>query len=218
MPSAARHPLTASGSLAYGTLVLVEVRHVTGEESRPVEQVDPACSFLGSEAVLGHRQGDQVGDANARRAGTEDHDLLVDEPSPGNPYSGQRAGQTYCRGALDVVVEGAESVAVLSEDPPGGGTGEVLPVQDRVREAGRRAAHERIHEGLVLVATHPGPGQSQVARVVEQLFAVGADVQTHSHHPARVDARCDGVDRELADGDVDPADTPVADPKDRLCV
>ena len=102
--------------------------------------------------------------------------------------------------------------------PPGGWTGEVLPVQDRVREAGRRAAHERVHEGLVLVAAHPGPRQPQVARVVQQLLAVRAHVQADCEDPAWVDAGCHRVDGELADGDVDPADAPVADPEDRLRV
>ena len=105
------------GILGVGLLVVVEVGHVAGEQARPVEQVDPAGRLLGAEPVLGHGQRDQVGDPDPGRARTEHHDPLVDQPTAGDPDPGQHAGQAHGGGALDVVVEGAQGVAVAREDP-----------------------------------------------------------------------------------------------------
>ena len=124
-------------------LVVVQVVHVAGEQTRTVEQVDASGRLLGAEPVLGHRQGDQVGDADSGGAGTEDHDLLVDQAAARDPYAGQDAGQPDGSGALDVVVERAQRVAVPGEDAARRRTGEVLPVQDRVREPLARAARRR---------------------------------------------------------------------------
>ena len=76
----------------------------------------------------------------------------------------------------------------------------------------------RVDELVVLLAAHPRAPQAEVARVVEQLLAVRADVEPDREHAARVDPGGDGVDGELADRDVDPADPPVADAEDRLGV
>ena len=109
-------------------------------------------------------------------------------------------------------------VAVPREDAARRRTGEVLPVQDRLREPLGRAGDVGVDELVVLLAAHPGATQAEVARVVEQLLAVGADVEPDREDPLGVDAGGDRVDRELADRDVDAADAPVADAEDRLGV
>ena len=171
-----------------------------------------ASSALRPSSVIAKR--DQVGDADSGRPGTEDHDLLVDQAATGDPYAGQHAGEPDGSGALDVVVERAERVAVPGEDAARRRTGEVLPVQDRLREPLARARDVGVDELVVPLSAHTRATQAEVARVVEQLFAVGADVETDRQHAARVDAGGDGVDGELADRDVDSPDTPVADAED----
>ncbi|GDY63860.1 hypothetical protein SAV14893_032530 [Streptomyces avermitilis] len=59
---------------------------------------------------------------------------------------------------------------------------------------------------------------AEVEGAVEELLAVGADVEHDGQGAARVDAGGGGVDGELADGDVDAAHAPVADAEDALAV
>ena len=59
---------------------------------------------------------------------------------------------------------------------------------------------------------------AKVQRVVQQPLVVGAHIQRDRDHPARIDARRGGVDGQLADRDLDTADTPVADAQDLLGV
>ena len=127
----------------------------------PVEQVDAVGGLLGAQPVLGHRQRDQVGDADAGRAGAEDDDLLVDQPPARDPDAGQRAGEADGSGALDVVVEGAQRVAVAREDPACRRPGEVLPVQDRVREARRGAGDVGVDERVVRLPADPRAAQAR---------------------------------------------------------
>ena len=137
---------------------------------------------------------------------------------PGDAHARQHARQADRRGALDVVVERAQRVAVALEDAAGLRAGEVLPVQDRVREALARGGDVRVDERVVLGAAHARASQPEVARVGEQLFAVRADVEADGEHAGRVDPGRHRVDGELADRDVDAADAPVADAEDRLAV
>jgi len=59
---------------------------------------------------------------------------------------------------------------------------------------------------------------TQIERVIKQGFVVGADIQRHRDRARRVDTGAGDVDRQLADGDLDTADTPIADAQDLLGV
>ena len=75
-----------------------------------------------------------------------------------------------------------------------------------------------VDQVVVPLVADPGVPGAEVHVVVEQLQVVGAHVQHDRQHPARVDAGGRGVHGELADGDLDPADTLVADAEDALGV
>src|SRR6266576_1369286 len=62
-------------------------------------------------------------------------------------------------------------------------------------------------------SSRPVP-HTQIERVLEQLWPVGADIQNHRQGADRVDAARRGVDGELAGRDVDAAGAPVADTGD----
>ena len=109
-------------------------------------------------------------------------------------------------------------VGVAVQDPPRVGGAEVLPVQHRVREQLLARGDVGVDELVVARVADPGVPLAQVHLVVEQFQVVGAHVQHHRQHPRRVDPGRRGVDRELADRDLDAADALVADPEDALGV
>jgi hypothetical protein len=91
-------------------------------------------------------------------------------------------------------------------------------VQHRVREQLAHRGHVGVDQLVVALVANPGVPLAQVHLVVEQSQVVRAHIQHHRQHPAGMDARCRGIDRELPDGDLDPADALIADPQDALGV
>ena len=129
----------------------------------------------------------------------------------------QRAGGDRRR-ALDVVVEGAEPVAVAVEQPSRVVAREVLPLQQHVRPALGHGGDERLDEIVVLLAAHALVPPADVERVGEAFRVVGADVEEDRQRGRRVEAAAAGVERELADRDAHPAGALVAEPEDALAV
>ena len=84
-------------------------------------------------ALQRHRLADQLGDAGRRRPAAEKQEALVGELLPGDAQGGEDAGQRDAGGALDVVVEGADLVAIAREDRDGVDVGEVLPLDAAFR-------------------------------------------------------------------------------------
>ena len=107
---------------------------------------------------------------------------------------------------------------VLLQDAVGVAGPEVLPVQHRLGEQPGGGLDEGVDELVVTLPANPGVPLAEVEVAVEQAEVVGADVEDDRHDPARVDPGRRGVDRELADGDLDATDALVADPEDALGV
>jgi hypothetical protein len=96
----------------------------------------------------------------------DDHPLVA-HPTARGPHGGEGGGQDDRRGALHVVVEGADLVGVLVQDPPGVADPEVLPVQQRVGEQFRCCPDVGVDELVVAVVADPGVPVPQIHLVVE---------------------------------------------------
>ena len=122
------------------------------------------------------------------------------------------------RGALDVVVEGEQLVAVTLEDRQRVRGGEVLPLQQHVRQFLVHGRDEFVDERVVVVVADPSVPPAEILRVLEQFDVVGADVEHDRQSAGRMDAADQGVERKLADRDAHSADALVAQPEDALPV
>src|SRR5450759_3797834 len=86
------------------------------------------------EPLTHHSVANLVGDSNACGTGSKDDHALVAQRRPADADGGDRRRQRDGAGALYIVVEGADPVAVLLEDAPPVARREVLPLQQRIRE------------------------------------------------------------------------------------
>ena len=113
--------------------------HALDQQAVLIDHEEALGRRPGVDTGLDHRRHQQAGDAAAGGAGAEDGDALLGQRHAGHADGRQqRAGRDRGR-ALDVVVEGAEPVAIALEQPRGVRLGEVLPLQQDVRPAiGRR--------------------------------------------------------------------------------
>ena len=91
-------------------------------------------------------------------------------------------------------------------------------MQQCAREQPSDGLHEAFDEVVIALATDPRLTAADVQLLVEQGLVVRADIEHHRDDPSRVDAAGGGVDGELADGDLDSSDTPVADAQDAFGV
>ncbi len=122
------------------------------------------------------------------------------------------------RGALDVVVEARDALAVALEQREGVRLREILPLDDRAREHVAYALHELLDELEVGLAREPRTPVAVVERVVEQRLIVGADVEAHRQALRRMEARAGHVEGELADRDAHAPGAEIAETEDALVV
>jgi len=105
---------------------------------------------------------------------------------------------------LDVVVERGNDVAEGVEDGECSVLGEVLPLDDGARPSPVHRVDERGHEREVCVAAESLALDAEVERVLEQVLAIGADVEDGGHGTERADAAANRVECKLSDGMASP--------------
>ena len=121
-------------------------------------------------------------------------------------------------GALNIVVEAAEPLAISRQQPVGVAEGEILPVQQHVRPARAHGVDERRDEIVVVCAAHALVPPADIERVGEMLLIVGADVEQDRQRGRGMQARAGGVERQLADRNAHAAGALIAEAEDALAV
>ncbi len=122
----------------------------------------------------------------------------------------QHAGQRDRARALDVVVERQQAVTIALEDRQRVVLAKVFPLHERTRKHLVHRSDELVDQAVVVVATQSRMRPPEIGRIFEQGLVVGADVEADRERRRRVDAGRGGVQRELADRDLDPADALIA--------
>ncbi len=158
-------------------LEAAQVVHVVEQQALSVDRPDLGCGLLDGGAVGDHRVTDLVGDADPGCSGSEDDRFLVAQRDSGDMTSAVDGGHHHGAGALDVVVEDAVVVAVGLQDRARVDRPEVLEVQDGMRKQPVGGFDVAADEGVVVVAAAPGMAVTQVERVLQELFVIGADIQ-----------------------------------------
>jgi hypothetical protein len=100
-----------------------------------------------------------AGDAQSGGAGAHHHRALRGELAARAGERRQHAGEADRAGALDVVVERRQPVAVAIQQVRGVVLAEVLPLQQRAREHFAHRLDELLHQRIVGLAAQPRPGQ-----------------------------------------------------------
>src|SRR5207245_5479435 len=165
-----------------------------------------------------HRQADQLGDAGRGRARAEEQKALLRKLFPGEAQGAVDAGQRDAGGALDVVVEGADLVAIASENRDGVEIREILPLDATFRIELLHRRHELIDKGEIRFAAHAVLAQALIERIVEQNLIVRADVENDRQTVLRRHAGAGGIERELAERDAHPAGAKIAEAENALAV
>lgn len=201
-----------------GDLVVAHVFGVFGEEAVAVEGVEAVASLGFGESFFPHGGDEEVEDADACGAGAEHGDFLLGEGDSGGVDGGEEGGGGDGRGALDVVVEGAEAVAVALEEAGCVDAGKVFPLEEDVGPAVLDGFDEGFDEGVVLGTADAMVLPADVDGVGEEGFVVGADVEEDGEAVFGGDAAEGGIEGHFADGDAHAAGALVAEAEDAFAV
>ncbi len=120
--------------------------------------------------------------------------------------------------ALNVVVEGAEAVAIPRQQPVGIADGEIFPVQQHVRPSLTDRVHERLDEVVVVGAAHALVLPADVKRIVEVFAVVRADVEDDRQRCRRMQPGAGRVERKLADRNTHATGALIAKAENALAV
>ena len=104
------------------------------DQAVDVEEPIASARLFDRAGLRRHGLADQFGDAGRRRAAAEKQEALVGQLLPEDAQRGENAGDRDGGGALDVVVIGADPVAVTRQDRHGVEVREVLPLDAAFRE------------------------------------------------------------------------------------
>ena len=129
----------------------------------------------------------------------------------------QRAHR-HRRGALDIVVEREQLVAVALEDRLRVRGREILPLQQHIRQLVAHGGYELVDESVVVVVVDAPVPPAEVLRVLEEFDVVGAHVEHDRQGARRADPTDQDVERQLADRDAHPADALIPQSENPLAV
>jgi hypothetical protein len=175
-----------------------------------------ACSS--AQSLFDHFGNQQIADAQARRTRAEHGNGLLFERKSGGADGGQQRAGGDGGGSLNVVVEGAEPVAIALQQDGRVDSGEVFPLQENVRPAALDGGHKLLDERVVLRAANALVLPADVDGVVEQRFVVRSHVEQNRQAVLRRNAAQRGVESHLADGDAHAAGALVAQAENALAV
>ena len=140
------------------------------------------------------------------------------EPLGAATHRHEQAGERHGAGALDVVVERAQLVAIPRQQPRGVSLGEVFPLEQHPGKAPLHPSDEGVDERVVAVAGDPAVPPSEIQRIAQQFFVVGPDVEQDRQRRRGMNPGAQRVERELSDWNAHSADAQVAQAENALAV
>jgi hypothetical protein len=188
------------------------------EQALRVDCEDPPANLLRGETFpFEHRT--EVGcGAPAGLAEADDAKAFVPKPALLDSHGGHERCAGGRSGALDVVVKGQQALAVALEQGKRLVLGEVLPLDERIREAALDTEHKSLDESPVRLALEPRLAVAEVEGISEQGRVVGADVEADRQRASRVNPARGDVEADLADRDAHTVSAEVAEAEDALAI
>lgn len=184
------------------------------DEAVDIEKPNPLAGVILAEAEGLELGGNELGNAEARRAGPEEQDALVGELAARLLQAGGDPGQRDRRGALDVVIVAQHTVLVAVEHADRVGA---LPVLEMHTGAGEDLANrldELLGQLVEFGLARRQLAGAEIVGVGAQVLVRGADIEQDGQEHIRRHGGAGGVELQLADRDAHAVRTDVAEAED----
>ena len=132
-------------------LVIGDVVATGVDQAAAVHEGHRRARLVGSQPFRDQLAREHARDADAGRAGADQHEALAAQAAL-RAARRQQAGEDDRAGALDVVVEARQPVAIAIQDAQGVVLLEVLPLQHGCREDRLDGLDERLEDLVVVLA------------------------------------------------------------------
>ena len=153
---------------AYGSLCSAKSGAAGHHQPLRVHQPATPPRLVEWQALGDHRRHRQVGNPRRRFTRARKHQPLLRQCRAGHAQRRQQARQRDGGGALDVVVERADAVAVLAQQAERVVVGEVFELDDHAGEDRLRGVDELVDEVVVGLAGEAAFVEADVERIVQQ--------------------------------------------------
>jgi hypothetical protein len=188
------------------------------QQSVDIEHVDPGLRILGGHALRNKRRTQQVRKANARRTGAEEQVLFVPQSGALEPGGVDHAGERDARRALHVVVIDAEFVTIALQQMHCVHPGPILEMDAAFREHLLHRFDKLVDKGVEFAGRRAGLAHSEIERIVQVLFIVGAGIEIHREQILRRHARASRVQLQFSDRNAGPVGTKVAETENAAAI
>src|SRR5690349_2007334 len=146
-------------------------------QALPIDDRDACAGLIGRQTVPLHFIAKIVRDADCRRTGAEEDDLVFPDALARDLRSAQDCAQGDRGGSLNIVVESQQVGAITVENGARLRRGEVFPLKQRAWQLLLHTADKLIDKIEVLLAGHTLMTPAEIGRIFETLPIVGAHVE-----------------------------------------
>src|SRR5262245_63270435 len=123
------------------------------------------------------------------RSGAQEQEPLVGKLLSGQAQRSEDADQDNAGGALYIVIEGADLVAIAREDGHRVEVGEILPLDAAFRVELLHGGDELVDESEIFFSADAVLAQPLIERIVEQALIVRANIENNGQAVWRREAR-----------------------------
>mmetsp|Transcript_3573 Transcript_3573/g.14070 ORF Transcript_3573/g.14070 Transcript_3573/m.14070 type:complete len:388 (-) Transcript_3573:206-1369(-) len=190
------------------------------DQALAVHEKDPLASVLQTlPRLLGDCRGDEIRNAHACLASTEEEERLVFQLHARNPLGSQKASKYDGSCSLNVVVEAGALWGVLLQETESIRIAEVLELQQNLWAIlVSRRGDELIDELVICFRAISRLAQAHVGRVFQQRFVVCPNVNVNRQAVAWVDACARSVEGKLSNGNAHAIDAKISEPENALAI
>lgn len=172
-------------------LVALEIANFTrgGQQTVDVAHPDSAACVFCADAISFHGLAAQICDTDGRLTSAHEHNRVISECFACQSRRGiQSTDSNGCR-SLNIIVECAIVIAVFVEESEGIMIAEIFELNERILtvtlDHGR---HEFVDELVICRSGDTFLSQTNVQRVFQKVFVVGADIDQNGQALVRFDA------------------------------
>ena len=171
-----------------------QVRHTVGQQAETVNHKHAGAGQLFTQAFTLRLGNNLFGDTASCGACPEEDDFLIAQLAAGCAAGGDKRTHGHGCGALDIVVKGADLIAIAVQQRHRVLLRKVFELQQHVRPAVFHGLDEIVDKLVVLFVGNTRMTPAHIQGIVQQLLVIGAHIQHHRQGIRRADAATGGVE------------------------
>ena len=183
-----------------------------------VNQSNALQGLFTRQAFFSHGIGNQMRNTGGSRSRPQEKHALLRELFALNAHGRVQPRNRHRGRALNVIIKAWDLVLPTLEQFESVRILEILKLDHHIWPTFTRGFNEFLDQSVIVVAVNALLLQTEVQRITQVAFVVGANVKRHGKNMLRIDAGAGSVKRELADRNTHAVDAQVTQAQNALAV